>query len=510
MTKPQTESASLSNILRYNISSQLVGRLFTFLINIYLIRFVDGDVLGLINVRLTLLYTTIGFLCTEPLRKTCLSADLRVHEAVKYAWLSPVFGFGIASFLAVIWSHLPVQGGAVAYDDYEVLVFYFAFAAFLETMAEPLAIMTIKTGDNATYAISLSVLLISNKFTVLLLLLYGVESKSVLCLGQIVGSVIYTLIYYVKFIRAYLAKRLNYLPWPHLRMGYDMQHLKSIGALLFHSVQKQLITEGAAYIMTFTQQLSFTEQAVYDAIDRLGSLVTRIVLRPLEESCAVYFSSHFERNRTSIVPPKLLELFKTLCRILITLGLVVCVFSIPYSKLAVTIYGGKLLTENQGALLLSMYSFFLVVMAVNGTVECFAFSTLDASSIMKHARFLLIASVVHLFANIVLLKMIGASGFIVANIAHMLFRIGYNWRDIKRLPNAHMLEFSSVLPDMTFFTLLLVSLVITGLSGLIFATTPGLVYTGAHLAVGGVMFILIMAYLHQNGELYQKLWEKLD
>jgi hypothetical protein len=74
------------------------------------------------------------------------------------------------------------------------------------------------------------------------------------------GSIIYTVIFYVKFIRDYVANRINYLPWPSLTMSYDRRHLKSIGALLFHSIQKQLITDGSAYIMTFTQRLSFTEQ----------------------------------------------------------------------------------------------------------------------------------------------------------------------------------------------------------------------------------------------------------
>jgi oligosaccharide translocation protein RFT1 len=191
-----SQAASLSSILRYNISSQLVGRLSTFLINIYLIRYVDGDVLGLINVRLNLLYMTIGFLCTEPLRKTCLSADLKLYEVSKYAWLSyvsfvyslyvfrPLLGVCFASVLGVIWAHLPVQNTFAVYD-YQLLVFYFCLAAFLETLAEPLAILSLKSGDNATFAIAQSVLLVSNKFSVLLLLLYGVESKSALCLGQV-------------------------------------------------------------------------------------------------------------------------------------------------------------------------------------------------------------------------------------------------------------------------------------------------------------------------------------
>lgn len=44
----------------------------------------------------------------------------------------------------------------------------------------------------------------------------------------------------------------------------------------------------------------------------------------------------------------------------------------------------------------------------------------------------------------------------------------------------------------------------------IFATTPGLIHTGAHIAVGAVMFLVIVAHLYQKGELFQQLWEKLD
>lgn len=96
----------------------------------------------------------------------------------------PFLGFSISSILAVIWSHLPVKD-AVAHDDYKILVFYFCLAAFLETLAEPLAIMYIKTGRNGTFAIAQSILLIVNKFTVLVLLLLKVNSKSALCLGQV-------------------------------------------------------------------------------------------------------------------------------------------------------------------------------------------------------------------------------------------------------------------------------------------------------------------------------------
>jgi hypothetical protein len=106
-------------------------------------------------------------------------------------------------------------------------------------------------------------------------------------------------------------------------------------------------------------------------------------------------------------------------------------------------------------------------MAINGIVECFAFASMNASSIFSHGKFLLVTSIAHLFTNVVLMKLIGAPGFIVANIFNMILRIYYNWSYIKRIAKSDRLNFFDMIPDSTLFILLLVSLVITGLSGLV-------------------------------------------
>ena len=59
---------------------------------------------------------------------------------------------------------------------------------------------------------------------------------------------------------------------------------------------KQLLTDGAQYVMTFFNTLKFEEQGIYDAIERLGSLVARIILAPLEECAYVYFSHNINRD----------------------------------------------------------------------------------------------------------------------------------------------------------------------------------------------------------------------
>lgn len=62
---------------------------------------------------------------------------------------------------------------------------------------------------------------------------------------------------------------------------------------------KQLLTDGAGYIMSVFDVLSFDEQGVYDAIEKLGSLVARIVLAPLEESAYVHFTRNIDRTKSA-------------------------------------------------------------------------------------------------------------------------------------------------------------------------------------------------------------------
>ena len=50
----------------YSILVQILSRIITFVLNAVALRFVSKEVLGLVNVRLQLLYTTTLFLAREP------------------------------------------------------------------------------------------------------------------------------------------------------------------------------------------------------------------------------------------------------------------------------------------------------------------------------------------------------------------------------------------------------------------------------------------------------------
>ena len=169
---------------------------------------------------------------------------------------------------------------------------------------------------------------------------------------------------------------------------FKRHYLKLLTTVVFHSLLKQSLTDGAGYVMVFTNVLSLKVQAVYDVIERLGSLATRLVLAPLEESASIYFSSHLNRGGVDSQSSqgslkKVSETYFGLLRIVINLGIVVLVFGIPYSSIVVKLYGGDVLVENEGHKMLDLYLVYLLVMAINGITECFAFASMGSNEVIE-------------------------------------------------------------------------------------------------------------------------------
>ena len=87
----------------------------TFLSNAVVLRRVDGELLGVVNVTLALLYSTTLFLGREAFRKACLRVPrARVHprawqRVTNLVWLAPLAGAAVAAALAAVWLSLRQQ-----------------------------------------------------------------------------------------------------------------------------------------------------------------------------------------------------------------------------------------------------------------------------------------------------------------------------------------------------------------------------------------------------------------
>ncbi|VDM76971.1 unnamed protein product [Strongylus vulgaris] len=204
------------------------------------------------------------------------------------------------------------------------------------------------------------------------------------------------------------------------RHGFDREALSAVATLFTHSILKQLMTDGSAYVMTFTELLSLKSQ----------------------------------------------ENFATTLHVASVVGIVVTVFGVPYSPLAVFLYGGHLLYDNGGAVLLSLYCVYLSVMAVNGITE--------------------------------------------SNAINMLFRIGYSWRHITSFLGSRTPSITTILPTFSTLVFLFFSLMATSFTHLVFGTTPGLSHTLAHVGIGGVLLVLVLAHIVSTDYVFQMLTHKLQ
>lgn len=92
----------------FSIVFQILFRCITFLLNAFIIRHVGQTVLGIMNVRLLLLESTILFLSREPIFKACLT-DTKSHnwaQVVNQIWLTvPLTGI-ISLLFVYVWMHV--------------------------------------------------------------------------------------------------------------------------------------------------------------------------------------------------------------------------------------------------------------------------------------------------------------------------------------------------------------------------------------------------------------------
>ncbi|KAL3984936.1 Rft family protein [Acanthocheilonema viteae] len=494
----------------HNFSGQLLSRLFSFGINMYLLRRIDSDVLGLVNINLMLFYSTTIFLVREPFRKVFLANEIPLSVVITHLWLAPLVCPLIAVLLYLcFWLPFSTVPDASLVPSYAVALSVFAFSAWLESFAEPYVILSLRFGMDAQYAFAQGFLVIMQRvFVLILIIMVPMLPVHAFCCGQVLSSFCYTLLciyLLVSGIRSVAPSVSGFTVmslYPSFPKAFSKENRSLLGAFLIHSIFKQVITNGTGYVLAFTNFFSLSDQAVFDAVDKLGSLVARIIFAPLEHSAYLYFSTCLRRaasakHRIENDMKKGINAMNGLLHIVIVIGTVIFVFAIPYSPLAVKIYGGALLINNAGANILRFYCFYIIVIAINGITECFAMATMNEEELLAHGWYLFLSSPIQLFLSSLLSYVVGAYGLILANIISMLMRIAYSWRHIRRF-SCDQISFLKALPNFSTILVLLFCLLVTSISLLIFGGVGGIMHNAAHIAVGCALFIFVINHIYQN------------
>jgi oligosaccharide translocation protein RFT1 len=121
-----------------NLICKILFRFLHFFLNGLILRRIDVNIIGIANVRLQLLYTTILFLSREAFRRTVPKVnDIRsIHHYINLIWLIVPAG------LSVIIVSLPLTlffktDNAEKYPFYYDACSFYALAAFIELLSEP-------------------------------------------------------------------------------------------------------------------------------------------------------------------------------------------------------------------------------------------------------------------------------------------------------------------------------------------------------------------------------------
>nr|CAG4650093.1 EOG090X04LH [Sida crystallina] len=142
-TKKVDSESILSGSLNaawYSMIFQITFRVISFSINGIFLRNVQQDVLGVLNVRLILLFTTILFVSREAFRRACMrnTRDHNWPQVINLVWMtvpSMIFWSSIFCYIWLNWLELPSEE---IVDDYKFAVYLTGLGCIIESFTEPL------------------------------------------------------------------------------------------------------------------------------------------------------------------------------------------------------------------------------------------------------------------------------------------------------------------------------------------------------------------------------------
>ncbi|XP_011802685.1 PREDICTED: protein RFT1 homolog isoform X2 [Colobus angolensis palliatus] len=387
-----------ARLASFGLILQVLFRLITFVLNAFILRFLSKEIVGVVNVRLTLLYSTTLFLAREAFRRACLSGVTQRDwsQTFNLLWLTVPLGVFWSLFLGWVWLQLLEVPDPHVVPHYATGVVLFGLSAVVELLGEPFWVLA-----QAHMFVKLKVI---------------AESLSVILKSILTAFLVLWLPHWGLYIFSLAQAFIN---WKEAKLTWSF---------FKQSFLKQILTEGERYVMTFLNVLNFGDQGVYDIVNNLGALVARLIFQPIEESFYIFFAKVLEREKDATLQKQedvavTAAVLESLLKLALLAGLTITVFGFAYSQLALDVYGGAMLSSGSGPVLLRSYCFYVLLLAINGVTECFTFAAMSKEEVDRYNFVMLALSSSFLVLSYLLTRWCGSVGFILANCFNMGIRI---------------------------------------------------------------------------------------
>ncbi|KAG1659674.1 Protein RFT1 [Nymphon striatum] len=426
----------MSNILKvaaksasYNIIFQMLMRIMTFILNAFILRYVSEEVLGVINVRLLLLYTTIQFLSRESFRRACITnlENQELRQTVNVLWLIVPISSICGCCMGYIWLNVLTPPSLEITSEYHIGVISVVIAVIIEAIAEPLFVIMQKLlFVKIRVFIEGTMLLIRTITLSILVQIYPRSGVWDFSCAIILGSIGYLLIYF--FYVFYCIRNNSNNEFPLKKTSdilptkisekplFDARILALVKSFFKQGVLKQLLTEG-----------------IYDVVNNLGSLAARFIFAPIEESSYLFFTQMVPRgfkpsekdskhSKVSLAASVLEHLVKMMTLLSIT----ILTFGYFYSPLLLHIYGGIKLSSGIGPTLLRFHCLYIVLLAINGITEAFVFASMTQKEVDQYNHKMVLFAIIFITLSLCFTSWFGSVGFILANCGNMCLRIAHS------------------------------------------------------------------------------------
>ncbi|KAK0669838.1 Rft protein-domain-containing protein [Cercophora samala] len=458
-------SAASTRVLRgasVLILLQIISRAITFIANQVLLRFLTAQLLG-VSTQLEVYYLSVIFFARESLRVAIQRQDSSsfsdngskkqnngVQAVVNLGYLAIGLGIPLSFFFGWLYLNSLSTSTLASAPNLVVSLYLYALAAIVELLSEP-AFMVMQTRlQFSTRAAAESIATFLRCTITLGSAVYGARQRLSLgvlpfALGQLSYGTGLLLVYLYR--GSGLASRENFslLPRPISSSGRYLHPptLKLTSSLLSQSVLKHLLTQGDTFLVSVLS--SPTSQGVYALANNYGGLLARLVFQPIEESSRSYFSRLLsspstpvsdlgseKKKATSTAPgpeKTASQSLLSLLRSYLLLSLIITSLAPVAAPLLLSLVAGKQwLTTGAGATL-SLYTYYIPLLAINGITEAFVSSVATEREVHRQSAWMGVFSLVFASTGFITLKVLdmGAEGLVWANGVNMACRIVWCW-----------------------------------------------------------------------------------
>lgn len=541
--------SSLENA-SFNIIFQILFRCITFIINAWVIRNVGHEVLGIMNVRLLLLESTILFLSREPFNRACLGQkdEFSWTHIINQIWLAVPISCVLSLVFVYIWLNVLPLGPPEHAFQYEFGCWSVALSCIVELTSANMVLVTqlfcfvkVKVALDTLHIFIRTILFLSIIMYDRSLALIAFSVAQVGSIGAIVISYYIFFYWYIKNKPLYAkgALKSKLVPDKILHRLYDNMddfHFSSIRDFLpkylgsvnttfnkklstltisfaKQGVVKQLLTEGEKYVMSASPVMTFSEQATYDVVNNLGSLAARFIFRPIEDSSYFYFTQMVSRDlplhkQDQHKVQESCAVLSQVCKTVSSIGLIVLAFGQSYAKTLLMFYGGEaFVASGLPVQLLRSHCLAIVLLAVNGVTECYTFATMTSAQLNSYNYLMVFFSISFLLLSYFLTYVFGPVGFIISNCINMLARILHSIHFISnKYKDTGYKPLEGLYVGKIFVLTLFAAGCICKVSEKKFAHTSVI----THIFIGAVcLFFVLLSWGYENKQLVIKMYKKI-